>query len=347
MAKRIVFCSDGTWNHPGETQNGMPADTNVYKLFKTLEVSATQVPRYDDGVGADGLPVDRILGGAIGDGLFGKIKDGYVFLSHMYEDGDAIYLFGFSRGAYTARSLGGMLAACGLPAKDKLTDQTVEDAFEAYRNRANRPALKAALQATYGNRDVPIAMVGVWDTVGALGIPGDVFENLDDGIYGFLDTSLSIRVKAAYHALSIDERRNEFPATVWKSLSADALAAGNTLRQIWFPGVHSDVGGGYAETGLSDIALTWMMKNAKDNGLTFDPLALAKYTGIDSKRSLDTLHDSWGVQWGFPKSRAIPLGDFVANSAEIRTRTLTTYRPENLSIDADGGLSKYEIVTVV
>ncbi len=306
MAKRIVFCSDGTWNHPGETQNGLPADTNVYKLYKALQVSATQVPRYDDGVGADGLPVDRILGGAIGDGLFGKIKAGYTFLSHMYEDGDAIYLFGFSRGAYTARSLGGMLATCGLPAKDKLTDQTVEDAFDAYRSRTNRPALKAALQAKYGNRDVPIAMVGVWDTVGALGIPGDVFENFDDSIYGFLDTSLSIRVKAAYHALAIDERRNEFPATVWDPLSPAALAAGNTLQQLWFAGVHSDVGGGYAETGLSDITLAWMIKNAMQEGLDFEQVALDKYTGIDRKHSLDTLHEVLGPPVGLSEGARHP-----------------------------------------
>ncbi len=347
MAKRIVFCSDGTWNHPGETQDGLPADTNVYKFYKALQVSATQVPRYDDGVGADGLPVDRILGGAIGDGLFGKIKDGYMFLSHMYEDGDAIYLFGFSRGAYTARSLGGMLAACGLPAKDKLTDQTVEDAFATYRDRANRTTLKPALQAKYGNRDVSIAMVGVWDTVGALGIPGGVFAGLDDQIYGFLDTSLSVRVKAAYHALAIDERRSEFPPTLWDPLAAAALAAGNTLQQVWFPGVHCDVGGGYAETGLSDIALAWMIKNAMQEGLEFEPVALDKYTGIDRKHSLDTLHDSWGIQWGFPKARAIPIGAPIANSAQIRIQTLDAYRPGNLSIDSSGGLSRYEITTVV
>src|SRR5580704_11991612 len=110
MGKRIVFCADGTWDSSGK-------NTNVYKLFKALQTSAEQVPYYDDGVGSDGLPIEKLLGGAFGAGLFQKIKDGYTKIAHVYEAGDEIFLLGFSRGAYTARSLGGMIAICGLPTK--------------------------------------------------------------------------------------------------------------------------------------------------------------------------------------------------------------------------------------
>jgi len=105
-------------------------------------------------------------------------------VAHAYDDGDQLFLFGFSRGAYTARSLAGMIAACGLPASDKFTDQAVEDAFSAYRARTNRAPLVDELNKRYGNRPVQIAMVGVWETVGALGIPGDLFVGFDEQIYG-------------------------------------------------------------------------------------------------------------------------------------------------------------------
>jgi uncharacterized protein (DUF2235 family) len=137
MSKKIVFCADGTWNHPGQTDDGLPADTNVYKLSKALLASATQLPFYDDGVGADGTPVDQLLGGAIGDGLFKKIKEGYSKIAHGYRDGDQIFLFGFSRGAYTVRSLAGMIAICGLPKLEKFSNQATEDAFQAYRDKEN------------------------------------------------------------------------------------------------------------------------------------------------------------------------------------------------------------------
>src|SRR5690348_5886735 len=117
MAKKIVFCADGTWNHPKSPAIVSDCDTNVYKLYKLLAVTATQVPFYDDGVGAGENLLQHLLGGAFGDGLFRKIKDGYTAIAHVYEAGDAIYIFGFSRGAYTARSLAGMITACGLPTK--------------------------------------------------------------------------------------------------------------------------------------------------------------------------------------------------------------------------------------
>ena len=331
MPKNIVFCADGTWNHPGETQDGQVANTNVYKFFKALPKTAGQDPHYDDGVGVDGTPIDQLLGGAIGDGLLGKIKDGYTTIARNYNDGDGIYVFGFSRGAYTARSLAGMVAVCGLPAPGTFTDQTTDEAFAVYRKQAPLANFTAKYQA----RDVKIAMVGVWDTVGAMGIPGPFFAPLDKQIYGFLNTDLHPDVRTAYHAVSVDERRNEFPATLWTNPSPD-----QDLQQIWFAGVHSDVGGGYAQSGLSDITLAWMMLKAKENGLQFDDGVFTSYAGLDVKHAFDPLHESWSMLWGPPQRRPIAPGSTLSNSVDMRLKNDPTYRPSNVPSD-------YRVETVI
>jgi uncharacterized protein (DUF2235 family) len=343
MPKNIVFCADGTWDHPGESADGLPADTNVYKFFKALRQSATQTPCYDDGVGADGTPIDRLLGGAIGAELFGKIKDGYTAIARAYQDGDRIFLFGFSRGAYTVRSLAGMIAICGLPGPGRFTDAATEEAFAAYRAGVQRRPLLDAFAARYDSRDVSIAVLGVWDTVGALGIPGGVFAGLDERLYGFLDTSLHADVEAAYHALAIDERRRPFVPTLWTT-----FAPGQEVEQVWFAGVHGDVGGGYAETGLSDITLGWMIAKAAAKGLAFDAAALARYVPPQAAHALDRMHDSWSPLWGFPRIRAIPAGAAIANSVALRCEHRPDYRPPNLpaAFPADpGGLAIAAVVT--
>src|ERR1700761_6442596 len=158
MSKRIVFCADGTWDTS-------TSHTNVYRLYKALTVSAEQMPFYDDGVGADGNPIIKLIGGAFGTGLWQKIKDGYAKISHVYETGDSVFLFGFSRGAYTARSIAGMIAASGLPTKN-FTDKMVGTAFDAYRQPDKN--LRAEKLKELSNCDMDnnpnIQMVGVWDT---------------------------------------------------------------------------------------------------------------------------------------------------------------------------------------
>ena len=325
MSKRIAFCADGTWDN-ADTQ------TNVYKLFKALPVSAEQMPFNDDGVGADGNRLWKLLGGAFGTGLWQKIKDGYTKIAQVYEAGDSLFLFGFSRGAYTARSLAGMIAACGLPTKN-FTDDLVNTAFEAYRNKNNRQAL---LQTLAGCSLYPaqITMVGVWDTVGSLGIPSAIGE-IDPIVYGFLDTGLSPAILNAYHALAIDEKRAEFPPTLW----ASAPAVGQTLEQVWFCGVHSDVGGGEPDdlpgaTALSDITLSWMMSKASALGLQIDPAVQKQYTiPLSAEFSLDTLHPSWSVVCGFPRLRSIDKTAVLANSVVLRCQHDGSYRPANLSFD--------------
>ena len=162
MPKRIVFCSDGTWQTP-------LSNTNVYRIYKGLIQSSDQVAYYDDGVGADAAGLARVIGGAIAADFNEKILYGYNKIAHVYEPGDEIYLLGFSRGAYTVRSLGGMIASCGLPS-GAFTDDCVTQVFAAYRDRANRASILAGLSGC-GLADATIRMIGVWDTVGALGIP--------------------------------------------------------------------------------------------------------------------------------------------------------------------------------
>lgn len=341
MSKRIVFCADGTWDTADK-------HTNVYKFYKALLTTSNQVPLYDDGVGADGNPIWKLVGGAFGTGLWKKIKDGYSKIAQLYEAGDSVYLFGFSRGAYTARSLAGMIAAAGLPTKN-FSDEMVEIAFNGYRERI--PDLRAKILDKLAGCDMDqnpdIEMVGVWDTVGALGIPSAV--GLSDPVaYGFLDTSLNPKIKHGYHALAIDERRAQFPPTLWKG----PVAASQTLEQVWFTGAHSDVGGGEPSAGtgttaLSDITLAWMIGKASALGLQFDADVQKQYTcPLDPHYALDVFHDSWKFFTGFPIARKIDTGASIANSVAIRCIEQSNWRPKNLTFQGGGLAATYALVSV-
>jgi len=325
MSKRIAFCADGTWDNADKR-------TNVYKLYKALKVGADQMPFYDDGVGADGNPVWKLLGGAFGTGLWKKIKEGYTKIAHVYEAGDPLFLFGFSRGAFTARSIAGMIAACGLPTKN-FSDDLVDTAFNAYRDKNNRQSLLQNLKDC-DMYPAKITMVGVWDTVGSLGIPSAIGA-IDPIAYGFLDTGLNPAVLNAFHALAIDERRAEFPPTLWTSQPAP----GQTLEHVWFCGVHSDIGGGEPDdlpgtTALSDITLSWMMSKAGALGLQIDQAMQALYAiPLDAKYSLDTLHTSWNMLCGFPRVRSIDKNAVIANSVLLRCQHDSSYRPSNLTFE--------------
>jgi len=333
MAKNIVYCADGTWD---SSANG----TNVYRLFKACTINAAQVAYYDDGVGSDGTPVDRLLGGAFGTGLFQKIKEGYSKIAHVYESADRLFLFGFSRGAYTARALGGMITAAGLPTQN-FDDALVESAFTAYRQKDKRAQILADLQSKYAMEKPKITMIGVWDTVGSLGIPA-IFGGVSPLIYGFLDTSLSPNVLNAYQALAIDERRSEFPPTLWTGTPVQ----GQTMQQVWFTGVHCDVGGGYPERGLADITLAWMMSKAIALGLIVDPTMAAQFALPDGKHSLDQKHESWSLLWGFPKPREVAGNSSLGNSVQIRCAHDPTYVPANITRNGTQLGSTYTVVPV-
>jgi uncharacterized protein (DUF2235 family) len=339
MSKRIVFCADGTWDKASKR-------TNVYKLYKALVTSAEQVPLYDDGVGADGGFLVMLAGGAFGTGLWKKIREGYTQISQVYEQGDELYIFGFSRGAFTARSLAGMIAACGLPT-EKFDDNLVNIAFDAYRDRANRQT-KLQKLAQWKMFTPDIKMVGVWDTVGALGIPAAV-GLIDPIAYGFLDTSLNPKIKNAFHAMAMDERRAQFMPTAWTGTPA----ADQHVEQVWFTGAHSDVGGGEPDDvdgtkELSDIPLSWMIDKARSLGVQFDEAVALKYAHpMQPDYALDKFHESWSLLWGVPIRRKIASDASIGNSVVLRCQHDMHWRPGNLTFVNGVIASGYKIVPVV
>lgn len=275
--KRLVLCCDGTWNSADQERDGVPCPTNVVKLgFRVAkrDSGTPQIIYYDQGVGTGNL-IDRMSGGAFGEGLEDNIHDAYRFLVANYELGDELYFFGFSRGAYTVRSIAGMIRKCGILARPFV--RYYRDANALYRNTEHpddeAPRKFRASYSIAGAGAITIRMIGVWDTVGALGIPLRGLRALTKTKYQFHDTELSGTVELAFHALAIDEHRAPFAPTIWSYKPK----RGQRVEQVWFCGAHSDVGGGYAESGLSDIALGWMIEKALSAGLAFDKETLAAY----------------------------------------------------------------------
>lgn len=255
--KRLIVCCDGTWNN-SDSGEGF---TNVARLGWAIsptdirvEPPIYQVCYYHSGVGTGDL-VDKIAGGGVGAGLARNVRDAYSFLSSNYCEGDEILLFGFSRGAYTARSIAGLIGWAGLLHKRDMDQFAV--LWESYKLRGKPGPGYVDARQYFADRHatVEIACVGVWDTVGALGIPGHLptpFKKL----YQFLDTSLGEHIRHAFHAVALDEHRSDFAPTLWTQPSSQA--GHQTLEQVWFVGAHSNVGGGYEEHCLSDITLAWM-----------------------------------------------------------------------------------------
>jgi uncharacterized protein (DUF2235 family) len=334
MGKRIVLCADGTWNTPHGVDVA-EKDTNVRKLYCALTDVADQLGYYDSGVGTNGTPIDHLIGGAMGEGLFQKIQDNYQFLAYVWDPGDDVFLFGFSRGAYTARSLGGMIARFGVPTKN-FDNMMVKKIFDAYRmtDATQKAAAKVSLTAEYELMDVTVKMIGVWDTVGSLGIPGIVFSIFDQKRYGFLDTTLHPCVQKAYHAVCIDERRAQFMPTLWTNADGSYRTNDDQVQQVWFSGVHCDVGGSYVESQLSAIAMSWMMKKAMALGLTFTDTAMKQYVKVDPSNAVGPPHEEWKIiPWGIPKHRTVPPNVVMSNSVQLRLDGMKEYTPENLNLN--------------
>ena len=225
----------------------------------------------------------RSAGGLYGKGLSKNIMSAYAWLGAHFEPGDRVFLFGFSRGAFTVRSLSGFLAYCGLLDLRSLSAAQafarVEVAYQkGYRDRS--PAWKEDTWSLAAEPKVPIHFIGAWDTVGALGIPNDLaLLNLLDRPqnWRFHDTSLGDHVEFARHAIAIDERRASFTPTLWTDPKTGvALGNDDRVQQLWFAGVHSDVGGGYYESELSDCALQWMFEEATKAGAAFQEAMVAQ-----------------------------------------------------------------------
>jgi uncharacterized protein (DUF2235 family) len=333
MPKKLILCADGTWNTPPGVDVAAD-DTNVRRIFCALTRDEMQQPFYDNGVGPNGTPIDHLTGGAMGEALFQKIQERYRFLTDTWSPGSSIYLFGFSRGAYTVRSLGGMIARFGLPTKN-LDNEAAERVFAAYRERdpEKQAALKLQLELLYDIQEVPVRMIGVWDTVGSMGIPGLFFEMFDEKKYGLLDTALHPWVQNAYHAVAIDERRRQFEPALWTNPDGSDRVNDAQLEQVWFSGMHGDVGGGYSPSDLSDIPLAWMMRKAMHCGLTFTQKALETYLPVNAQKVKAKAHDEWKlIPWGVAKHRTVPPRSFIANSVQLRLDQRADYQPSNLNL---------------
>ena len=301
--KRIVILCDGTWNaaeakHP----------TNVVRLGQACapvgDDGRVQVPIYIEGVGTGRRGVtgfaratDRILGGALGLGLLSNVTEAYRHLVFLYEPGDEIFVFGFSRGAFTARSLVGFIRFTGLLARADL--QRIPEAVRRYsERRIETPERRQRRNAEWRARFAPwflvdpedadvyadfgataavpfdVAYLGVWDTVGALGVPGYfTAAPLLNRKYAFHDTTVTPMVRAARHAVALDERRKAFRPTLWSNLQAlNGAAADPPYLQQHFAGDHGSVGGGGDITALSALTLAWVMEGAREAGLGVDPM---------------------------------------------------------------------------
>jgi uncharacterized protein (DUF2235 family) len=281
--KRLVICCDGTWNTPDQKDRGVMRPTNVVKLARWVlpqdPAGVAQRVHYDRGVGTGDL-IDRAFGGLFGVGLAHNVREAYEFLSLNHEDGDHVFLFGFSRGAYTVRRTVGMIRKCHLLPRIADAAQrraAIEEGYRVYSLRESReeggPDSPAArdYRSRHGCRPIAIRCLGVWDTVGSYGI-GGVMGQLTSRVSRarFHDRRLSSIVEHAYQAVAIDESRRLFQPNLFEQ-GANGRNKGQVLEQSWFPGVHSNVGGGYEDTGLSDITLHWMAERAERCGLALDP----------------------------------------------------------------------------
>jgi uncharacterized protein (DUF2235 family) len=359
--KRIAIFCDGTWNRSDATH-----PTNVVRLARavrrTAANSVTQQVIYVAGVGSGrGTTVltrslDRITGGAFGLGLSQNIEEVYWHLAFNYEPGDEIYIFGFSRGAFTARSLAGLLRSAGIPSQDNLW--RIPEAMKEYQKRgeAGHPdtergiAFRKSFSPGIATSDedlaarggqchlLKIAYLGVWDTVGSLGVPNQLFlSKFVNWRYQFHDHQLSSSVLAARHAVSVDERRRNFMPTLWENLdqlNTDKVT--RPYRQSWFPGDHGAVGGGGNLRDMPDATLRWVAEGALRAGLemradefgemTSQANALGALRSSDADPSFLTRIMGWWSSDRDPPERA---GD-VSPEALERLAKRPEYRPKSL-----------------
>ncbi|MEM6758227.1 MAG: DUF2235 domain-containing protein [Pseudomonadota bacterium] len=359
--KRIVVLCDGTWNSPD-----IEDTTHLPELAIALDTSEAQVVKYFSGVGTDdgryaswiGRGMNRVLGGALGTGLAEKVKAAYAAIAAIYEPDDEIYLFGFSRGAFTARSVAGMIRKCGIV--DDTSPRGIRKAFRLYRtpgdgNAPDEPAIlerRAALSPRFATSQfdaearmqpvpiVNIAYVGVWDTVGARGIPTALFGAIAafyNRQYQFHDMELSSSVRAARHAVAADEKRKFYVPTLWENTdrlnrTADPSGATTPYQQRWFVGDHGIVGGSANVDALSVLPKAWVVAGAPD--LTWRAGMAVDDSGADHTTPSDRLSDPGGfyslasnlLEWRQDPLEVTELHD----SCAARLNDVDSYRPTSL-----------------
>lgn len=333
--RRIVICCDGTGNRPDAEEEGRPATTNVWKMYRGLVCDETQTVWYDAGVGTDTSSTSReadwsrwlletlgagfggqimaglvrarrMVEGATGTGITENIAEAYAEIVRQYRPGDRIHLIGFSRGAYTARCVAGVIARCGLLRAEYL--RYAEDVVHLYRSRSDPGAdVPVPSGMVHDRTTTRVAFLGLFDTVGSLGVPlwGWWFQARPSWTSGFPTDPASV-CDDVCHAMAMDERRSQFFPTPFDWPREHNIRT--RLEQVWFRGAHGDVGGGYADTGLSDIALGWMMDRAERHGLRFHPEARAALRPDPLSRLHDELSRKphWRLFGSWPRWHPVP-----------------------------------------
>ena len=362
MPKNIVICCDGTANEFARD------NTNVVKLYRTLiHASDRQVAYYHPGIGTMEAPgalttlgrsLTKLAGLAFGYGLQGDVRDAYVYIMNHFEPGDRLFLFGFSRGAYTVRMIASLLRLYGLirPGHEPLVPYAIRRMHAIYKEADASTAFSLAdeFKETFcGTRCSPY-FVGIWDCVSSVGWFGNPLrvpysaDNPD--------------IEIGRHAISIDERRAFFRSNLWRPRGNSDTSGPRDLKQVWFAGVHCDVGGGYPEdeSGLSKIALKWMLDEASEKGLLIDPERAATILGANASRYCTPdpkaqIHESLTWKWWIPeflpkphfdwksrstrrrmnlfRRRTIPAGAVVHESVTMRIASDPSYRPLPPSVE--------------
>jgi uncharacterized protein (DUF2235 family) len=351
--KRIAVFLDGTWNNVDD-------NTNVWRLKSLCDKSAEQLVYYSAGVGTQSG--EKLSGGMFGIGINDEVTNAYEWLVEHYIDGAQLFIFGFSRGAFTARSLAGFISKCGLLKPG--SPVSLKQMFDRYR-KGTATTVGALGHVTDDqlpqedkwikeySRRIPIWFQGVWDTVGALGMPIPLLPNVSRSDFAFLETDLHINDTHAYHALAIDEHRKAFAPTLWVKSTPKV---GDTfpprdlahVEQRWFVGAHANVGGGYENDLLAQIPLEWLMKKAIAHGLLFKDSVV-----IDGDENTCPIHDSLkemahgiyeivtlGKHYYRPiGAEPVDTGDAIKTTINEtidatvfdRWRVDSTYRPQNLA----------------
>jgi len=350
--KRIALFLDGTWNN-------VSSNTNVWRLKSLCACSPEQMVYYSAGVGTQSG--EHLSGGMFGIGINDEVVNAYEWLIENYEPGAQLFIFGFSRGAFTARSLAGFISKCGLLQAG--SPVSIKQMFERYR-KGTAISIRALAKATESglsqedklikvySQPIPIWFQGVWDTVGSLGVPIPFIPKVSHKDFAFLETDLRINDTHAYHALAIDEHREAFAPTLWvKSTPKQGECPPPRdlahVEQRWFVGAHANVGGGYEDDLLAQVPLCWIMSKATAHGLQFRHNAV-----IDGDVNPCAIHDSYAeMEHGayrlvtFGKRYYRPIGAKPVDTGEAVKTTINetidasvferwqydaSYRPKNL-----------------
>ena len=348
--RRIVIFCDGTSNRPDQLSEGIAAPTNVYKLFMHLAKSEAQTGWYDAGVGTETsseslagktlsalakmvgwvkatpffgafVKFRTIIEAGFGVGITENIVQAYTEIVRRYRPGDRIYLVGFSRGAYTARCVAGVIRRCGLLRAENI--RYCDDVVRLFRVRRESDK-NIPIHWSYVHEELPaVEFLGLFDTVGSLGVPmwGWWFNSLKFFRNTPLSTDPSPICVNVYHAMAMDERRAQFfPTPFDKKIPANSWTT--ILEEVWFRGAHCDVGGGYADAGLSDIALKWMLGACMKHGLVFDPSLLRQLR----PNPLAPMHDelqrqpAWRLLGSWPRWH--PAAGALHPSVAVRARAM-------------------------